>query len=59
MPHALTERQKECLEYIRKFIELNESSPRLEEIADHLDIKTPTAHKLLEALNKKHDSPQT
>jgi len=53
MPHALTERQKECLEFIREYVAHNESSPRLEEIAAHFDIKPPTAHKLLEALNRK------
>lgn len=53
MPHALTERQKECLEYIRQYIAENESSPRLEEIADHFGVKLPTAHKFLEALQRK------
>jgi SOS-response transcriptional repressor LexA len=53
MPHALTERQKECLEYIRGYVTENESSPRLEEIATHLNVTSPTAHKLLEALQSK------
>ena len=53
MPHSLTERQKECLEYIRGYIAENESSPRLEEIAAYLGVKLPTAHKLLEALQSK------
>ena len=53
MPHALTERQKECLEFIQQYITQNESSPRLEEIATHFDIKLPTAHKLLEELRSK------
>jgi SOS-response transcriptional repressor LexA len=53
MPHALTERQKECLEFIRQYIYQNESSPRLEEIAAHFDVKLPTAHKYLEALQRK------
>jgi SOS-response transcriptional repressor LexA len=53
MPHALTERQKECLDYIRGYIAENESSPRLEEIASYLGVKSPTAHKLLEALQSK------
>jgi SOS-response transcriptional repressor LexA len=53
MPHSLTERQKECLEFIREYITLNESSPRLEEIASHFSIKPPTAHKLLETLQSK------
>ncbi len=53
MPHALTDRQKECLDFIRKYIAENESSPRLEEIAAQLGVKLPTAHKLLEALQSK------
>ena len=53
MPHSLTERQKECLEFIRQYIQENESSPRLDEIADHFRIKPPTAHKVLEALQRK------
>jgi SOS-response transcriptional repressor LexA len=53
MPHALTERQKECLDFVRGYIAENESSPRLEEIADHLHITDPTAHNLLEALQSK------
>jgi SOS-response transcriptional repressor LexA len=53
MPHALTERQKECLEYSREIITENESSPRLEEIAAHLGVTLSTAHNLLEALQKK------
>jgi repressor LexA len=50
MPHALTPRQKEYLEFIREYVKENESSPRLEEIADHFDVKSPTAHKTLKAL---------
>ena len=53
MPHSLTERQKECLEYIRGYIAENESSPRLEEIAARLGVTLPTTHKLLEALQRK------
>jgi SOS-response transcriptional repressor LexA len=53
MPHSLTDRQKLCLDYIRKYIKENETSPRLEEIASHLEVKPPTAHKLLEALQRK------
>ena len=34
LPHSLTSRQKEYLEFIRNYIKENESSPRLEEIAD-------------------------
>jgi SOS-response transcriptional repressor LexA len=53
MPHALTDRQFEYLEFLRKYIKENESSPRLEEIADHFGVKPPTAHKILEALHNK------
>jgi repressor LexA len=53
MPHALTDRQKEVLEFIRGYIKKNECSPRLEEIASEFDIKPPTVHKILEALQSK------
>jgi SOS-response transcriptional repressor LexA len=53
MPHALTSRQREYLEFLRNYIKENESSPRLEEIADHFGVKPPTAHKTLEALHNK------
>lgn len=53
MPYALTDRQKEYLEFIREYIRENESSPRLEEIADHFGVTLPTAHKTLEALHEK------
>ena len=50
MPHAITNRQKDYLEFIRGYVKKNESSPRLEEIADHFGVKSPTAHKTLKAL---------
>src|SRR5690242_17146834 len=53
MPHALTSRQREYLEFIRNYIKDNEMSPRLEEIADYFGVKPPTAHKILEALHNK------
>lgn len=53
MPYALTERQKEYLEFIREYVSKNEGSPRLEEIANHFGVTLPTAHKVLEALQKK------
>ena len=53
MPQALTERQREYLEFLRQYIQENESSPRLEEIAAHFRVKSPTAHKALEALQSK------
>jgi SOS-response transcriptional repressor LexA len=53
MPHSLTIRQREILNFIKDYIGQYESSPRLEEIADHFAIKPPTAHKILEALQSK------
>ena len=53
MPHALTTRQREYLEFLREYIKENEYTPRLEEIAEHFGVKSPTAHKTLEALHNK------
>ena len=53
MPHAITPLQRNYLEFLRSYIRENESSPRLEEIADHFGVKPPTAHKTLEALHDK------
>lgn len=53
MPHSLTERQKEVLDFIRGYVRENECSPRLDEIATSFNVKPPTAHKLLEALQRK------
>jgi SOS-response transcriptional repressor LexA len=50
MPHSLTERQKEYLDFLRKYIRENQMSPRLEEIAHHFGVRAPTAHKTLKAL---------
>ena len=50
VPHALTTRQREYLEFIREYVKKNESSPRLEEIAKHFSVKSPTAHKTLKTL---------
>ena len=50
MPHSITKRQQEYLDFIRNYIKENESSPRLEEIASHFGVKSPTVHKTLEAL---------
>jgi hypothetical protein len=56
MPHSLTPRQHEYLEYLRSYIKENEASPRLDEIAKHFRVKPPTAHKTLEALHNKDTS---
>lgn len=53
MPHSLSDRQKEILSYIREYVAKNECSPRLDEIAAQFDIKPPTVHKILEALQVK------
>ena len=39
MPHALTALQKEYLDFIRDYVTRNESSPRLDEIAEHFQVK--------------------
>lgn len=53
MPYSLSQRQKEYLAFIKNYISKNESSPSLEEIADHFNVRSPTAHTILEALQKK------
>jgi len=53
MPHTLSKRQREYLEFIRNFIQTNEDSPRLEEIAEQFKVTPPTAHKMLDALQRK------
>jgi SOS-response transcriptional repressor LexA len=53
MPHALTDRQREYLEFIKEFIQKNETSPRLEEIANHFGVSSPTSHKVLKKLMAK------
>jgi SOS-response transcriptional repressor LexA len=53
MPHSLTARQREYLAFIREYIQKNESSPGLDEISVHFGVKSPTAHKTLEALQSK------
>jgi SOS-response transcriptional repressor LexA len=53
LPHSLTDLQREYLDFLRQYIQKNESSPRLEEIAGHFKVKAPTAHKILETLQSK------
>ncbi len=53
MPHALSDRQKEVLGFIKNYIRENESSPRLDEISNYFGIKPPTTHKILESLQSK------
>jgi len=53
MPHALTERQKEYLQFLQNYIRENEITPRLEEVASHFGVSLPTAHKTLDALERK------
>ncbi len=53
MPQELTDRQQEYLDFIRDYIQENESAPRLDEIARHFGVASPTAHKALETLQDK------
>ena len=53
MPQDLTDRQQEYLDFIRDYIQENESAPRLDEIAKHFGVTSPTAHKALETLQEK------
>jgi len=53
LPYSLTPRQREYLEFIRAYIKENMSSPRLEDLTKHFNVKAPTAHKMLEALESK------
>jgi SOS-response transcriptional repressor LexA len=53
MPHALTDRQRDYLNFIKGYIKENEVSPRLEEVSERFDVKPPTAHKMLKALQRK------
>jgi len=50
----LTKRQKQILNYIKKFIQKNEYAPSLEEIKEHFDLKSvSTIHQHIEALKTK------
>lgn len=53
MPHALTDRQREYLDFLRDYIRENRASPRLNEIAEHFYVQPPTAHKMLKTLQSK------
>jgi SOS-response transcriptional repressor LexA len=53
MPRKLTDRQQEYFDFIRDYIRENESAPRLDEIARHFSVASPTAHKALETLQDK------
>jgi len=50
----LTKRQKQILNYIKKFIQKNEYAPSLEEIKEHFNLKSvSTIHQHIEALKTK------
>jgi SOS-response transcriptional repressor LexA len=49
----LTERQQEYFDFIRNYIQENECAPRLDEIATHFGVSSPTAHKALRTLREK------
>lgn len=53
MPHSLTHRQKEYLDFIKDYIQKHQDSPSLKDIASHFQVKSPTAHKILDALQSK------
>jgi SOS-response transcriptional repressor LexA len=53
MPQDLTDRQQEYFDFIRDYIQENESAPRLDEIAGHFGVSSPTAHKALDTLQDK------
>ena len=50
MPQKLTDIQRENLNFIRDYIQENERAPRLDEIAKHLGVASPTAHNALKTL---------
>jgi SOS-response transcriptional repressor LexA len=52
MPRKLTERQREYLDFIRDYIQEKNSAPRLDEIAGHFGVKSPTANKMLKTLEQ-------
>lgn len=53
MPHNLTDRQQEYLDFIREYIKRNECAPRLNQIAAHFHVTSPTATKALKVLQEK------
>jgi len=53
MPQKLTDRQQEYLDFIHDYIQENKSAPRLDEIAKHFGVSSPTAHKALRTLQEK------
>jgi len=53
MSHSLSQKQTEYINFIKQFIDKNESSPRLIDIAEHFRVKKSTAHNVLRALQIK------
>ena len=53
MGKDLTTLQSNYLEFIRGFIQENQSAPRLDEIAKSFGVSSPTVHKALKALQDK------
>jgi SOS-response transcriptional repressor LexA len=53
MPDELTQREQEYMKFIRGYIHDNQSAPRLDEIAGHFYVTSPTAHKVLGSLQEK------
>src|SRR3989344_7710137 len=50
----LTKKQKNLLSYIKKFIDKNDYSPSIEEIAKYFKLANSTVHEHLENLKKKN-----
>ena len=53
MSQTLTPRQHEYYDFIRDYINQNEYAPRLDEIAEHFRVTSPTANKTLKTLQEK------
>jgi len=53
MPASLTELQREYLKYVQDYVYQNEDAPRLEEIAEHFQVSSTTAHNHLKKLRNK------
>ncbi|HDS11296.1 MAG TPA: HTH domain-containing protein [Candidatus Wirthbacteria bacterium] len=54
MPKTLYKRQREVLEFIKQYIQANQSSPTLQQIADHFGLSSlATVHAHIKRLEKK------
>jgi SOS regulatory protein LexA len=53
MSNILTPKQKQILDFIKKYIEKNEYSPSFEEIGEHFNLAKSTIHGYIETLKEK------